>query len=89
MAAERITDGWHLKREIQLGHIITTLTIAASAMWYVGKIEQRIALLEQQLQLQHDRDDRQDKLTADALSLLRTQLERMDAKLDRLMEKQR
>ena len=81
--------GWHLKKEIQLGHLITTFTVAVSAVVYVGKLEQRIALIEQSVRDQRERDDRQDRQAAEALALLRQQLDRMDAKLDRLVEQQR
>lgn len=79
-------EPWHIKREIQLGHILTTLTVAVSALVYVGKLEQRIALIEQQMSLQHERDDRQDKAAGDALGALAQQLARIDAKLDRIIE---
>lgn len=85
-AADDAAPGWHLRREIQLGHIITTLSIAASAVWYVAKVDQRISLLEAQFSVQHDRDERQDQATAEAMGLLRAQLDRIDAKLDRLIE---
>lgn len=81
------TDGWHLKKEIQFGHIITTLTVATAALFYFTKIEQRIALVEQQITAQHERDDRQDKSNGEALQLIRQQLEKMDAKLDRALER--
>lgn len=79
--------GWHIKKEIQLGHLLTTLTIAVSVILYVSKLEQRIALIEAQVLTQRDRDDRQDRTTAEAMSLLRAQLERMENKLDRVLER--
>lgn len=87
---ERQDGGWHLKREVQLGHIITTCTVLFSVIWYAGKLEQRIALVEQsQMQVtlaQKERDDRQDKLASDALAMLRQQLDRLEQKLDRVIE---
>lgn len=80
-------SGWHLKKEIQLGHIVTTVVVAASAVVYINKIEQRIAVLESQTTEQQRRDERQDKVTADALHLMRTQLDRIDGKLDRIIER--
>lgn len=80
-------EGWHLKKEIQFGHIITTLTVAVAALFYFTKIEQRIALVEQQIVQQHERDERQDKSVSEAMILLRQQLEKMDAKLDRALER--
>jgi hypothetical protein len=68
--------GWHLKKEIQLGHLITTITVAISAVIYVNKIEQRVAVIESQVIYQ--------KETAD---VLRNQLEKINDKLDRLIER--
>lgn len=86
---DRPDAGWHLKKEFQLGHIITSITIAASVIVYVNKIEQRLAIVETQISTQFDRDERQDKVTGEALSLLRAQLERIDTKLDRILEGKR
>lgn len=69
-------SGWHLKKEIQLGHLITTATVAISAMVYVNKIEQRVAVVETQVLYQ--------KETA---AVLRSQLDRINDKLDRLIER--
>lgn len=80
-------QGWHLKKEIQFGHIVTTLTVAISALFYITKLEQRIALMEQQIAMQHERDARQDSAAADAMELIRRQLEKMDSKLDRALER--
>jgi hypothetical protein len=82
---------WTFKKEIQLGHVFTTLTVAFSCFMYVNKIEGRLSLVEQQtstMQLaQRDRDDRQDKNTAELIGLLRQQLDRLEIKIDRISEK--
>jgi hypothetical protein len=78
---------WHFKREIQLGHIITTLTIAVSAVMYIGRQDQRIALIEQQLKQQAERDQRQDADAAHALRLVREDLRLLGDKLDRIYER--
>ena len=69
-------ERWHLKKEIQLGHLITTFAVAISAVLYINKIEQRLSVVETQLLAQRE-----------SSALLRQQLERMDAKLDRLIER--
>lgn len=79
--------GWHLKKELQLGHIVTTLSVAVSVIWYVGKMEQRIALVEQQMVAQREMMLAADKTTVDAVVALRAHLDRIDAKLDRLVER--
>jgi len=69
-------QGWHLKKEIQLGHLITTLTVAISAIVYVNKIEQRVAVVESQMLYQKETS-----------TVLRSQLDRINDKLDRLIER--
>ena len=82
---------WTFKKEIQLGHVFTTLTVAFSCFIYVNKIEARLSLVEQQTAtmqiVQHDRDDRQDKSNAELIGLLRQQLDRLELKIDRIAEK--
>lgn len=78
MNNEQPQERWHLKKEIQLGHLITTFTVAISAVVYISKIEQRVAVVESQMITQRE-----------SSALLRSQLERMDAKLDRLIERDR
>lgn len=80
-------EPWHLKREIQLGHVITTVTVAVAALVYVQRQEQRIALVEQQLITQREVDRRQDEALVDKTQLLSRALERIEAKLDRLVER--
>ena len=80
------TSRWHLKREIQVGHIITTLTVAVASVLYLGRLEQRIALMEQQVISQHERDERQDRSVTESATLLRANLDRIEGKLDRLIE---
>lgn len=83
--------GWHLKREIQLGHLISTLAIAASAVAYINKMDQRLAIIETSVaeakQHQASRDAQQDNAAAQSDALIRAQLVRIDEKLDRLIEK--
>lgn len=69
-------DRWHLKKEIQLGHLITTFTVAIAAVLYINKIEQRVSVIEVQITSQRE-----------ASVLLRTQLEKINDKLDRLIER--
>jgi len=73
---ERRAERWHLKKEIQLTHVISTLILVGAVLAYVSKIEQRLTIVETQLMAQRD-----------ATVLQRAQLEKMDAKLDRLIER--
>lgn len=82
------SDRWHLKREVQLSHIITTLAVAASAVIYVQKIETRLALIEQAQADQRAKDLQQDERAANAMREVYERLKHIDGKLDRLIERQ-
>ena len=69
-------ERWHLKKEIQVTHIVSTLMLVGAVFAYVSKIDQRLTIVETQLMAQRE-----------ASIIQRTQLERMDAKLDRLIER--
>lgn len=69
-------EHWHFKKEIQIAHIISTLLIVGAVFSYVSKIEQRLTIVETQLMAQRDAD-----------AIQRAQLEKIDAKLDRLIER--
>ena len=70
------TKGWHFKKEVQLGHLITTFTIAISAVIYINKIEERVSIVEAQITNQKETG-----------ILFRMQLEKINDKLDRLIER--
>lgn len=78
---------WVLKREIQVGHLISTVVVAASVFSYVLTLERRIALVEQQVAAQREVDAKQDVAQAKATDALTARLDRIEAKLDRLIEK--
>ena len=69
-------ERWHLKKEIQVTHVVSTLLLVGAVFAYVAKIDQRLTVVETQLIAQRD-----------AAAVQRVQLERMDAKLDRLIER--
>lgn len=71
-------ERWHLKREIQLTHVISTIVLVGTVFAYVNKIDQRLTVVEVQLIAQRQ-----------AMEVRREQLERIDAKLDRLIERQK
>ena len=73
---EHEKEPWHMKREIQIGHLIATIGVGVSAVFYIAKIEQRVAVVETQMDGQRD-----------SANLLRLQLEKINDKLDRLIER--
>lgn len=81
-----VTDQWHLDKKVPLSLIFAMLVQAGMVIVAIADIKKDVEVLKDQRVSQRERDERQDKFTADALQLLRQQLEKMDVKLDRLVE---
>ena len=80
-------ESWHLDKKVPLSLIFAMLIQAAMVIWAVADIKKDVEILKSHVTAQQDRDDRQDKTLGEVVSRLQTQLERMDGKLDRLIEK--
>lgn len=84
-------EAWHLDKRVPITLIVTLIGYGIGGIWYVGRMEARmdarLAVAEQQLREQANRDARQDEAVSHALTLMRSHLERMEAKLDRLYER--
>lgn len=77
---------WHVEKRINLGDIITSMTIFASVMLYIGNIDKRVSVVEATVIAQKEIDARQDtQAKQDKADTMRV-LERLDAKMDRLIE---
>lgn len=83
---KRESTGWHLKKEIQVGHLISSVVMFVGATLYVGDIKKDVEVLKAGAAAQAKTDERQDGATKEAVNLLREQLRAMDGKLDRLIE---
>ena len=82
---------WHLDKKIPLAFLGVLITQAIGFGLYLKNAEasflQRLALVEQEQRVQHDRDERQDlKATAESEALSK-RFDRIEAKLDRLIER--
>lgn len=78
---------WHLDKNVSLGHLITTLTFAASVMFWAMSMDTRVTVLERELAHSQAADERMEKELKESLievkaTLLRIEL-RMDAKADK------
>ncbi|MFM8899162.1 MAG: hypothetical protein ACKOF9_04330 [Burkholderiales bacterium] len=68
-------DDWHLDRRLQITHILSTVAMVVGATLYLGDIRKDVEVLKvQQLAQNEQKRDIQAKL------------EKLDAKLDRLIE---
>jgi hypothetical protein len=71
---------WHLKKEVQLTHIISTVTLVAAIFVYVGKIEQRLAILEDREISAKARDVEMLRMQEQTLLRFQTQLDRIETR---------
>ena len=78
---------WHLDKKVPLSLICAMLIQAGMVILAIADIKKDVEILKTQMLAQHDRDDRQDKRGEDSTFLLRSQLEKIDSKIDRLVEK--
>jgi hypothetical protein len=80
-------DHWHLDRKVPIGIIVAMLMQFGGGLWFVSKLDARILSLEASTLAQHERDKAQDHSATQSRSEILRQLERIDEKLDRLIEK--
>ncbi len=84
---------WHLDKKVPVSIIIALFAQFAGGLTFVSRLDSRIAALESlsfdKATVQRDRDQQQDKNVTDAIQLFRSQLDRMDDKLDRIIERPR
>lgn len=86
-------EPWHVDRKIPLAIVVGMILQAGGLIVYFKNREaefmQRIALVESQVSQQHERDDRQDKASTLANEQVQKRLDRIEEKIDRLIEKGR
>lgn len=80
-------NGWHLKKEVSVGHIITTATIFISAVAYVISVETRFKEAEMRDLQIVARMDRADAWQQAEFAEVKTYLRRIEDKLDRKADK--
>ena len=82
-------DRWVFKREISIPDVIAFVTSMAFVILAYGTLDKRLALLEAAQIEQQRTDARQDTNTNRLTIEVKDQLQRMNDKLDRLVEKAR
>lgn len=85
MAADQ-EKNWRIDRTINLVDVVTMVVLCITAVTYISKIEQRVAIVESNQAVQKDRDERQDRALEASLALVRESITKLEAKIDRLIE---
>lgn len=84
---EGITNGWHLRKEISVGHILTTLTVAGAAFLWMAELEKRVERNAVMVQAIGERVTRTEDRTERQLERIHNALVRIEAKLDDKVDK--
>lgn len=86
---ERRADyGWHLRKEINLGHMLTTVALLAGLAATWSQLNVRISLMEDRIARQAEVDARQDVHSREAFARVDTRLTAIDEKLEKLVQYQ-
>jgi cell division protein FtsL len=80
-------EGWHLDKKVPLTLIFTILVQAAMVIWAIADIKKDVELLKQDAQALHVRDNQNIDALNTAIKSFTEQYTRLDAKLDRLIER--
>lgn len=84
-------ESWHLDKRVPISLIVALSVQLFGGAYYIGQLEsrmdKRVSVLEAQLAAQHERDVRQDENVNATLSAIQQRFDRLDGKLDRLIEK--
>jgi hypothetical protein len=79
---------WHLDKRLNVGHVLTTLSIAGVMILWAMNIEGRIQSHDIQLTTIVEQMDRMDDRNIRSLENISEQINRINDKLDRLIERQ-
>ena len=80
---------WHLDRKVPVSIIAVVVSQFLGGMWVIADIKKDIEVLKASFVVQHERDDRQDKASNEAVNLVRQDIKEVSQKLDRLIERPR
>ena len=85
----RALDGWHLKKEVNVSLIITVIVTAFGCIGGYFDLKRDIALIQADLVNVHLKEKELFATDEKNLAIIRAQYDRMESKLDRLIERQK
>lgn len=76
---------WHLDKTVNIGHLLTTITMVATLLVVLSKFDTRVTVLEQHIEYQKQTNAQHSQADNELKSALREGLEKIDQKLDKIM----
>lgn len=83
-----VAEKWSIKREVSIPDIISFLSAVVAVLFAYTTLDKRVSLVEAAVIAQSAVDQRQDTENLRAKAAIESQLDKMNAKLDRLIENQ-
>lgn len=80
-------EGWHVKKEVSVGHIVTTFLLAVSGIYWAANTEHAIMSNAKGLEQVDIRIDRLEIRQEKSLDEIKSSLQRIEDKLDRKADK--
>lgn len=84
-------EGWHLKKEFQVGQILTILVVTSTMGYYITGLEKRVALLEaNDIAISSRMSERDESYRRDRTEFrgeVLTKFQSIDGKLDALLSR--
>lgn len=80
-------QGWHLKKEVNLSIIISIIGVGIACVAGYTDLKRDIALIKADAVVLHQRDQKMESDTKEAIKALQEAMLRMESKLDRLIER--
>ena len=80
-------DRWKIKKEVSLGDIFAFVMAFSSVIYAYSTLDKRVTIIEEKALAQVARDVRQDEEAAKYQQRIDSQLSVINAKLDRLIER--
>lgn len=77
---------WHLDKRVSVGHILTTLSVAVGVIYYAATLETRLAELAGADKVHDAKIEAIVQAQTRGQEMLTRRLDRMEGKLDRLIE---
>ena len=82
-------EGWHLDKKVPLSLIFAMMCQAAMVIWAIADIKKDVELLKQDNASLSARNTENRDSLKEAMRIMQDQFQRLDAKLDRLIERQK
>lgn len=85
---DRRDNSWHLDKKVNIGHMITTLALFGSMLISINSIQDQVVKNTEEARHQREIINRVEQTSAKRDQETRLQLDRIDSKIDRLLQRE-